>query len=90
MATHMRITDAQMIRQYKQRAHMLEDGSRLIHLEKGLVDVFTGTEWIQHSRYRYANARWHYIQGHRLGIDWLLKNMPVMSSRKVANGRQVQ
>lgn len=83
MATHIRINDSQMIRQYKRRHLILEDGTCFIHLDGGLADIFTGVEWLQFSRYRYAHQRWHYIAGHRLTADWLIRYMPQTTKRHV-------
>lgn len=73
---HEPISTQAMLRQYKRRVRTLPDGSKFIPLEKGLFDVFSGVEWLQHSRYRYANNRWIYLQGVRQTADWIEKNMP--------------
>ena len=83
MSSYAYITDAQMIRQYKLRTSTLTDGSKFIPLEKGLVDIFTGVEWLQQSRYRYAKERWLYISGHRLVNSWIAQYLPTPRNSRV-------
>jgi hypothetical protein len=79
MAEHIRISVPQMIRQYRRHTAVTSDGSKVIHLGRGLVDIFTGVEWLHQSRYRYADQRWLYIGGLRLSSGWVQNNLSVLN-----------
>ena len=78
---HERLTTEKMLLQYKRHVKTLADGSLLIPLGRGLFDIFTGKEWLNHSRYRYANYRWIYLSGIRLESGWVAQNLPDLSKK---------
>ena len=82
--SHERITTAAMIRQYKRHTGTTPDGSKVIYMGRGLVDIFTGVEWMTYSRYRYEKQRFVHVAGRVLGNEWFTKN-----SLMVPNGRTI-
>lgn len=69
------VTVPMMIRQYSRHVATTQDGSRIIYFGRGLVDIFTGVEWLHHSRYRYENQRFKYVSGRVLPQSWINANL---------------
>jgi hypothetical protein len=67
--------DARSIRQYRRHTAVTPDGSHVIYMGRGLADIFTGVEWLQHSRYRYEDQRWKYVSGRNLPYSWIKSNL---------------
>ena len=72
---HTEETKARSLRQY--RAHTITKGdTKIIHIGRDLIDVFTGSGWTNRSRYRVVNGRWAYLAGVRLTAGVIQSALP--------------
>lgn len=73
------MNDTQMLKQYKAHTTTLADGSKYIALDRGLADIFMGTGWKQHSRYRRVKdgdkVIWMYVSGNRIPNRWITEHL---------------
>lgn len=67
---------AMYLRQYQRHTKTTDDGAKIIYTPgRGIVDIYTGSGWKKHSRYRLVKGHWVYLSGRVLAEEWVIANV---------------